>query len=330
MSLTDHQTIRPLILVFGMPRSGTTWLGKILDSHPDTLYRHEPDAGGTLDHVPWVAEKQQAELVGDALRAFVAGLPAMNSPKVAGSTPLFPKRYCSPGRLIHHKASLWAAKIGERLMARVPVPCLASTSSLPDVTVVWKSVESLTRLGALVRAVQPCRVVVLLRHPCGQIASVMRGEGAGRFQHHYRAAEDYGIFHHLLQTHSSRRHELTLDRLRAAHPVERLAWKWVLANETAIDGVRDVDGCTVIRYEEICANPTRGARELLDTCGLEWTEQTAEFVSQSTSEDRKRYYSVFKNPVRSANRWRAEMPPEHVELIYGVVRNSRLVDLYPE
>jgi hypothetical protein len=32
------------ILVFGLPRSGTTWLGKIFDSHPETLYRHEPDS----------------------------------------------------------------------------------------------------------------------------------------------------------------------------------------------------------------------------------------------------------------------------------------------
>ena len=31
------------ILLFGMPRSGTTWLGKIFDSHPQVLYRHEPD-----------------------------------------------------------------------------------------------------------------------------------------------------------------------------------------------------------------------------------------------------------------------------------------------
>src|SRR5580698_1469066 len=31
------------ILVLGAPRSGTTWLAKIIDSHPDVLYRHEPD-----------------------------------------------------------------------------------------------------------------------------------------------------------------------------------------------------------------------------------------------------------------------------------------------
>jgi LPS sulfotransferase NodH len=28
------------ILILGAPRSGTTWLAKIIDSHPDVLYRH--------------------------------------------------------------------------------------------------------------------------------------------------------------------------------------------------------------------------------------------------------------------------------------------------
>jgi hypothetical protein len=31
-------------MILGAPRSGTTWLGKIFDSHPRVLYRHEPDS----------------------------------------------------------------------------------------------------------------------------------------------------------------------------------------------------------------------------------------------------------------------------------------------
>jgi hypothetical protein len=28
------------ILTLGAPRSGTTWLAEIIDSHPDVVYRH--------------------------------------------------------------------------------------------------------------------------------------------------------------------------------------------------------------------------------------------------------------------------------------------------
>jgi hypothetical protein len=38
-----------LLLLFGMPRSGTTWLAKIIDSHPDIIYRHEPDSREKID-----------------------------------------------------------------------------------------------------------------------------------------------------------------------------------------------------------------------------------------------------------------------------------------
>ena len=40
--VADEAAVSP-ILILGSQRSGTTWLAKIVDSHPDVLYRHEPD-----------------------------------------------------------------------------------------------------------------------------------------------------------------------------------------------------------------------------------------------------------------------------------------------
>ena len=41
---TKAKGIKEMILIQGRPRSGTTWLGKIFDSHPNVVYRHEPDS----------------------------------------------------------------------------------------------------------------------------------------------------------------------------------------------------------------------------------------------------------------------------------------------
>ena len=34
----------PMLMIAGMPRSGSTWVGNIFDSHPQTIYIHEPDS----------------------------------------------------------------------------------------------------------------------------------------------------------------------------------------------------------------------------------------------------------------------------------------------
>ena len=70
--------LRAPILLFGMPRSGTTWLGKIFDSHPLVLYRHEPDTWQRLTDVPIVAGRVTTPTYATRLRAFV------EAPRLAG------------------------------------------------------------------------------------------------------------------------------------------------------------------------------------------------------------------------------------------------------
>ena len=77
-----------LTLLFGMPRSETTWLGKIFDSHPGTLYRHEPDNSALREHVPLYANPVEWPNYVSACREFIASLPALNSSRVAASLPV--------------------------------------------------------------------------------------------------------------------------------------------------------------------------------------------------------------------------------------------------
>ena len=88
-------TRRAPILLFGMPRSGTTWLGKIFDSHPLVLYRHEPDTWQRLADVPILADRATRPTYETRLRAFVDSLPAMRADRVCGKRPLFPKSYAT-------------------------------------------------------------------------------------------------------------------------------------------------------------------------------------------------------------------------------------------
>ena len=79
---------RAPILLFGMPRSGTTWLGKIFDSHPAVLYRHEPDTWQRLSDVPIVAGRATSPIHAARLQAFVESLPAIRADRVCGKRPV--------------------------------------------------------------------------------------------------------------------------------------------------------------------------------------------------------------------------------------------------
>jgi hypothetical protein len=84
------------ILLLGSPRSGTTWLGKILDSHPDVFYLHEPDTVQRSADLPYLLEAEDIEPHRAAAADYLASLGRVRQPKAAASLPVFPKRYRGP------------------------------------------------------------------------------------------------------------------------------------------------------------------------------------------------------------------------------------------
>ena len=97
MNLSDIPSER-IVLLLGAPRSGTSWLGKIFDSHPDVLYRHEPDTVLRTWELPWMCRRDEVHLHVDQARIYLRQLIATATLKTAGSLPMFPKRYRAPRR----------------------------------------------------------------------------------------------------------------------------------------------------------------------------------------------------------------------------------------
>ncbi len=324
----SDMTRPPIILLFGMPRSGTTWIGKIFDSHPDTLYRHEPDSWGLLNGIPLMAPVERADEYAPAIREFCARLPEMQLTKVAASTPIFPKHYHTPLR--HHlfRLNVVVAKAAARVFGEQAVHNLIRGEDLRRIRMVWKSIESLGRIGVIERAMQPCYGIHITRHPCGYVASVLRGESQRRFTSDVSAGEDIGLLALCLDTETARKHGLTMDSLRAMHPVERLAWRWVLFNAKAMQDLEGERSCMTLRYEDLCRDPAGIARQLFDFTQLPWNEQTARFVGHSTSRDVGRYYSVVKNPLKASSKWKDELPAADIDRIFSIVEATRPGALY--
>ena len=306
------------IFLFGMPRSGTTWIGKIFDSHPQTLYRHEPDSWTPVSAVPLVPRVEDAPLYAELLHRFVASIASMNVPKVCAKTPIFRKAYQSSLAFEIQRIGALVAKIGGRVSPGFPV--FGSPQRISGRTrLVWKSIESLARLGVLIDSFPAARAIHIVRHPCGFVSSVLRGERRSRFEDNSGASEDYGIYHLLLDTNLAKKESLDLGYLASLTPVERLAWRWLLFNEKAIEDCSASGRVKVVCYDDLCHDPVGVAREMFDFVGLAWTAQTHAFLKASTGKDDGTYYGVYKDPLLAASRWEQELSEDDQRRIMAVV-----------
>lgn len=320
----------PLILLFGLPRSGTTWIGKIFDSHPDTLYRHEPDSWGRLNNIPLLVERGAEAKYCDRVASFVEALPVMRETKVSATLPVFKKSYLSAFQYTLFKGFIRTAKMIARVKGECRVPRLIDIGEYENIHIVWKSIESLGRLGLIMECMPDSRAVHIIRHPCGQIASILRGEASRRFTSGTLQSEDYGIYRLLSETEQAKRRGLQLEKFREMSSVERLAWRWVIFNEKAMEDAGDDEKKIILRYEDMCHDPFSYTEKILDDMGLAIKQETIEFIKQSTVNEISSYYSIYKDSRTSANRWINELPRGDVSKIMDIVSGSTPGQWYPE
>ena len=321
-------TISALTLLCGMPRSGTTWIGKVFDSHPDTLYRHEPDSIFGISGLPLVADPVDTANYRQAIVEFVERLPAITHPKVAASFPVFAKRHQSAFRHGLACVSALAQKVGMSKWNGRFTSHAESATGQRNEHIAWKSIELTASIGTILRALPSSRGVWITRHPCAYVASVLRGERERKFEGSMSSADDYGVFDLLLETNTARRMGVTREALSSLDAMERLAWRWVLFNQKACDDLQAIGNWTRLMYEEMCMNPMGEARRLLDFAGLTWHPQTEDFVRSSTSLHTGGYYALRKDPVKAAFAWQRDLTRQQVDRILRIARMSPVGETY--
>lgn len=318
-----------LILLSGMPRSGTSWIGKIFDSHPGTLYRHEPDSGSALKSLPLVLSRNETEKHREAIKTFAEQLPRMNTSRAAGSLPSFPKHYHSTAYYYFHNFMTLAAKFTEPFVKNPRILDVIDYDKIQNLHVIWKSIESLGRLGLIRRALPECRNIVILRHPCGYVASVLAGQALDRFSSATPSYDDFPVFEKLLAVSQHRGRNPSIQQLRSMSPEERLTWRWVLFNEIALAETAGCKFSMPLVYEDLCSHPLAKAQELFRFANLSWHPQVESFIRASTTHKSTRYYSVFKDPKDSSTKWQDQINATTIGRILEILANSDLHQFYP-
>ncbi len=310
-----------MILLLGSARSGTTWLAKIFDSHPDVLYRHEPDFALPTTALPPFVTADDFDTYIKPARAYLKQLCDVRAPQVIAKRPLFPKRYRTSAQ-----HALWYGHLGlSSALRRVPVLGPRLSTSVPaylnpqaKVRPVIKSVMSMGRAGLYARALTEGHVVVIVRHICGYVESVLRGVRLGKMP---------GALHlnMLARMPQAQRRHLHAERLRDMDLLEQYAWRWVLQNEIALELTQGLHHTMVLKHDDLCENPMASAQKLFAFCGLDWDDQTAAFIAASSGQaEHEQYFSVYRSSTDEANKWRTSLTQTEQERILAIAQESEL------
>ena len=310
------------ILILGAPRSGTTWLAKIIDSHPDVLYRHEPDK-----LVP-----SPSHLTADDVPGLVARWAADRSPRSASKLPFFRKSWqpvWAPG-----VKTVVAAVVGVagRLpaplngLSRVPIPDFATR---PPPRFAFKSISWAGGAAIFAHALPDSRTIFILRHPCGHVASMMRGHREQRFDLTEQGSNM--PFNEKAALRFSGGFGIAEAAFHALPDASKYAWNWRAFNEPVYAAVASEPNVHVVLYEALCAEPAALSRRLLNFAGLDRNRQTEAFVARSTSyRGASGYYAILRDAVASAEAWRTTMLPEDQAAVRSVVSASPLARFWPD
>jgi len=312
------------MFIFGSPRSGTTWLGKLFDSDPTVAYLHEPihkgkglllhETIGMLRRGEQCCENRRVEIVHE----LVESLPAFLQP------PFFDKQSD------RFPASLACAWAWQRLTGRSG-RWIAQTDIRKTRQVVvkdsleWFSMPLAVELGA--------RSVILLRHPCGVVNSMLRGQRIGAMgkldrDSYWQAKSDV-----LEKLGYGRRADL--DAL-ADDEFEALRW---LVTNREVPGCRNNAQVKIVTYGQAVAETSKTVEELFAWLNLPVTAQTRDFIQNGPRRPsewvrrllgrKKSYYAIIPRSRRPDLAWQAELPSDSIRRVLKIVEAFPLAEFWP-
>lgn len=261
------------ILVSGMPRSGTTWLARLLATAPRTAL-----AG----REPMNPRGRQYALAGT-----LPGWVRLQEPD--------PRQV----RALHRSyqgVNPWVySRFGRRQWA----------APFPWVKVVVKDPFAMLSLPMLTR-VTLAQVVLIYRHPGAALASYRRMgwtvdvEGLEPLVDTFlRSTTAPGV--------------TPAPRVEEVDDVGAIAWFWNCLHGIALADLPLTPGAVVLSHEDLAMGGTAAARAVFNRLGLRWNQAAVEEFWQSPRTQPRRtrsLHSFDRQPARAAREWRAKITPD--------------------
>ena len=291
------------ILLVGVARSGTSWLGMALSKAPAVRYYYEPD---------WFGMDEQRQQGTDGFRAYPMIDPREDDNPL---TPIWDMVFAGTYPFMRggEKPRLRTAA---QLVLRLPRPlrgpltrgAAMASRALPHPrrTIIAKTVGAPFCLEWLTQRYTP-RVVMIQRNPLNVVSSwrrlrVQTFDLAARPAVRERYLEPAGIG----------------GPEASASEVANLAWHVGLLTHVLGEAVARHPAWDVFTHEDLCTDSSAGMQQVFARLGLEWTAEAAQFLvsSNRSGEDGKRPIRV---TAEQPDRWRGQFNADEVAEIRGVL-----------
>ena len=315
------------LMIFGSPRSGTTWVGSLFDSHPRTLYLHEPDVIEKEPRLPFVPHGDLPADIDRITQDYFERLSQNRSLRSVHMPTIFPKAYRG-GLADQARAAI--VRLLRAVDAALPAVGRSRSLQVPDFThegakpyLVMKSVDSIPRLPVFARALPGVKFIYIVRHPCGVVSSKLRGAELGKMG-------GATLYSDVLALPPARAAGLDKARADAMSDVEKLAWDWLITNEWVYGEVAGLPNVYTLVYDRLAANLDAEAAMLFDWAGLDRPPQVQSYFDRLRGLEGTgdRYFSLNQNPAKSAAKWRQELDAHAQETVAGVVTGSSVGKLF--
>ena len=307
-----RQTRERPVLIVGFPRSGTTWVARVLGETPNVKYVHEPD-NDRLD--PYALQAKRS----------LGRFPALDGEDDPGGYESLWQGAFGGGEASRSVRARVAWKIlnstdREVLSATVgrtkPMPVrlrIASSLARPlvagghEARMIVKSVHAPLALDWITGRFG-VELVIVLRHPVNVLASWvdLSLPDADR-----RLDEDPRV------------HELFLSRWAVAPPrpdasaLERAAWHAGLFSAALHEHRIARNNGVIVRHESYCVNPEVRFRELAESLRLTWSDEASALLRDSDREGTG--FAPERITAEQPYRWQRTFDRQDVEKIRAVL-----------
>lgn len=257
------------IAIFGIPRSGTSWLGQIFNSSPRVAYRFQPLF--SYEFKNRINENSSREDIEKFNRnLFNAGSDfVLQKTNISGKkSPQFTKNDIN--------------------------------------TLVWKEVRHLSIVENLLIN-SDTKVVFLVRHPCGVINSWINAPK--EFDKNWDSLEEW--------KKASRKNRGKDENYYGYD-------RWKEAIKIFLDCKEKFeDRVFLLKYEDLATDPLDTTKQLFDFSGLNFEDQTRNFILKSIAKNDNDHYGVFRKD-QDIDKWKQQLDQRIKEEMIADLANFSL------